>query len=392
MAKAKPNKRARASGAAVPRGKKAAGRPPREAAERERLRAYERDFRRAGLPMFIEDFSAAEDVWTRAAPLLGLVFFSEIFGAIDLDWPWWQNLLAVLGGLAVLLLAFGLLNKAKGRPFSAIPQRIGRAELAAFVLVPGILPELFNSQHTSAIATATTNLLLLALIYAFGALGLHHMIGWILGRFAGQLRSALGLVATATPLLAIFALLSFTTEELWEIFTSVDGDTYAVIIAMFVFLGVIFLVARIPRETRRLEAGAGQDSPPLSRRQLMNVGMVMLVSQSLQVLIVSVTIGIFFTVFGVLAIDASVRELWIDSPGETVFDFDFLGQNFQVTEELLRVSGALAAFSGFYFAIAILTDSTYREEFLSELTVEMGESFSERASYLKLRAKLDDAA
>lgn len=186
MAKAKPNKRARASGAAVPRGKKAAGRPPREAAERERLRAYERDFRRAGLPMFIEDFSAAEDVWTRAAPLLGLVFFSEIFGAIDLDWPWWQNLLAVLGGLAVLLLAFGLLNKAKGRPFSAIPQRIGRAELAAFVLVPGILPELFNSQHTSAIATATTNLLLLALIYAFGALGLHHMIGWILGRFAAS--------------------------------------------------------------------------------------------------------------------------------------------------------------------------------------------------------------
>lgn len=351
-----------------------------------RLRAYERDFRRAGLPMFIEDFSAAEDVWNRAAPLLGLVFFGEIFGAIDMDWPWWQNVLAVLGGLAVLLGAFGLINKAKGRDFSAIPERIGRAELAGFVLVPGIIPELFNAQHTSAIATVGVNLLLLVLIYAFGVIGLHHMVVWIFGRFAGQLRSAFGLISTAVPLLAIFALLSFTTEELWVIFSSVDFDTYAVIIGMFVGLGLLFLVARIPREARRLEADAGEGSPPLSRRQLMNVGLVMLVSQTLQVLIVSITVGAFFTAFGVLAIDADIRREWLGTAGDTVFSFHLLGEDFQVTEELLRVAGGLAAFSGFYFAISMMTDSTYRGEFLTELTDEMRESFSERAEYLKLRA------
>jgi hypothetical protein len=361
---------------------------PTKEGNQAKLREYERDFRRAGLPMFVEDFSAAEDVWNRAAPLLGLVFFGEIFGAIDSDWPWWQNVLAVLGALAFLLLAFGLVNKAKGRDFSAIPQRIGRLELAAFVFVPAILPELFNAQHTSALATAGTNLLLLILIYAFGVIGLHYMVAWILGRFAGQIRSAFGLIATAIPLLAIFALLSFTTQELWEIFSSVHGDTYAVIIGMFVGLGLLFRVARIPREARKLEADAGEGSPPLSRRQLMNVGLVMLVSQTLQVLIVSITIGVFFAAFGVLAIDASIREQWIGSGGNTIFEFHFLGQDFQVTEELLKVSGGLAAFSGFYFAISMLTDSTYREEFLSELTEEMKESFSERAEYLKLRSKL----
>ena len=35
-----------------------------------------------------------------------------------------------------------------------------------------------------------------------------------------------------------------------------------------------------------------------------------------------------------------------------------------MTNELLRVAGGLAAFSGFYFAIAVFTDSTYRGEFL----------------------------
>jgi hypothetical protein len=36
------------------------------------LNANERRFRRDGLPLFIEDRSAREDVWTRAAPLRAL--------------------------------------------------------------------------------------------------------------------------------------------------------------------------------------------------------------------------------------------------------------------------------------------------------------------------------
>ena len=54
-------------------------------------------------------------------------------------------------------------------------------------------------------------------------------------------------------------------------------------------------------------------------------------------------------------------------------------QDFELTAELLRVAGGLAAFSGFYFAVAMLTDSTYREEFLDELTAEMRTSFRDRA-------------
>ena len=52
---------------------------------------------------------------------------------------------------------------------------------------------------------------------------------------------------------------------------------------------------------------------------------------------------------------------------------------------LLRVAGGLAAFSGFYFAIAIFTDSTYRAEFLDEMTNEMRDTFRARAEYCHLR-------
>ena len=62
----------------------------------------------------------------------------------------------------------------------------------------------------------------------------------------------------------------------------------------------------------------------------------------------------------------------------------FLDERVQITEELLRVSSGIAAFSWLYYAIAVLTDSTYREEFLDEITGEMKETFRARADYLRL--------
>ncbi|MGZ5308841.1 MAG: hypothetical protein ACXWW8_02935 [Solirubrobacterales bacterium] len=353
----------------------------------DRLREYERGFRRAGLPLFSEEFTASRDVFNRAAPLLGLVFAGEMLGAGQLGWTWWENLLAIAGGLAVLLLAFGLINVAKGRPFRTVPETLGAAELTGFVVIPALLPLIFGGQAGSAAATAAANLALLGLIYAVGAYGLPSIIRWVFARIALQLRSALVLIARAVPLLAIFVLLSFPTQELWGIFAHPTRGVYLTIIGLFVVLGTAFLAVRLPREARRLEHEAGEDSPPLRRRQLMNVGLVMFVSQATQVLIVSAMIGAFLTVFGVLAVDDALRVDWLGHDGHEIFHFELFGERLELTTELLRVAAGLAAFSGFYFAIAMFTDSTYREEFLEELTSEMRQSFRDRAEYLKLREK-----
>jgi hypothetical protein len=46
------------------------------------------------------------------------------------------------------------------------------------------------------------------------------------------------------------------------------------------------------------------------------------------------------------------------------------------------VAAMIAALSGLYYAIAVLTDSTYREEFLEEITTELRQTFAARAEYL----------
>ena len=350
------------------------------------IRDYERRFRRAGLPLFIEDFRASTNVFNRAVPLLGLIFVLQMLNAHNLEWSAAANVAAVLGGLVILLLAVGLANIANGRPFRSVPRTVGKVELALFVLAPAILPLIFGGQWQSALVTVAGNLIFLALIYAVLGLGLAAILRWVLGRLLSQLRGSLELIARAVPLLAIFALLSFTTQEMWQIFSSLTPGIFWTIIGLFVLLGTAFLIVRLPREARALEREAKADDIPLRRRQRLNVGLVMFVSQAVQVLIVSLVIAAFFTLFGMLAIDETLRTDWIGSGGEVWLEFELFGEQIEITRELLRVAIGLGAFSGFYFAIAMLTDSTYREEFLQELTDEMRASFAARAEYLRLRA------
>src|SRR5690242_7860623 len=110
------------------------GTTPRE------LVRYEQRFRRAGLPLFIEDFSPTHDIFNRAAPLLTMVFLVEMLGATSLKWKWWENVLGAAAGLAILVGAFGLLNLWRKRPFWSLPTRFGLPELAVFVLLPALLP------------------------------------------------------------------------------------------------------------------------------------------------------------------------------------------------------------------------------------------------------------
>jgi hypothetical protein len=347
--------------------------------------AYERGFRRAGLPLLIEDYSAREDVFTRAVPLLTLVLLVEVLGAIDLNWSLAANLAATVGGLAFVLVALGLLNRARGRPFLSRPRDVGTAELVGFIAVPALLPLVFGGQWRSALATAVGNALLLALVYGVVGYGLLSIVRWAAARLVRQLAASLLLLARALPLLLIFAVVLMLTNEMWQTFSAESEGQLALVGGLFVLVGTVFLVARLPREVAQLERDAGA-GPPLDSRQRVNVGLVLFISQALQVLVVAVAMGVFFAAFGTLAISPDVQANWLEGAPNSLLDLHLVGGDQMVSEELLRVSAAIAAFSGLYYAIAVLTDSTYREEFLHEVTDEMRATFVARAEYLAARS------
>jgi hypothetical protein len=342
---------------------------------------YERQFRRAGLPAFIDDYSASRDVFTRAAPLLTLIFLGEMLGAIDLDWSWIANVGAAVGGLVILILAWAVANVARGRTPYALPQDVGRVELALFVLAPALLPLLFGGQWLSALVTALANLALLGVIYGVVGYGVLSIIRWVAVRLVGELGASAVRLARAVPLILGGAVILFLTTELWQVFADIPLAHLALLAGFFITIGTLFLAARLPGEVRRLEG----DGPQLTRRQRINVGLVLFVSQALQVLLVSAGVAAFFVVLGALAVSDEVRESWIGGNGNVLFTLPLLGNDVELTEELLRVAGGLAALSGLSYAVQMQTDDTYRRLFFDEVEHEMRASFKARADYVRAR-------
>jgi hypothetical protein len=347
------------------------------------LETYERRFRRAGLPMLIEDWRATEDVWTRAAPVLAIVLLVEVLLAGNLDWPLWTNVLVLAGAAAALAAAVAVVNRLRGRAALALPEDVGAVELAAFVGIGGAL-QLIGGQTTSAWVVCLGNLVLLLVLYVWFAYGLASILRFTGRRIGEQLAAALDLLARAIPLLLLFSVVLFINTEIWQVFAGMNEATVAATGVLLAAVGCIFLVVRLPREVDRIERDVAAE-PTLRRRQRINVGLVLFVSQALQIALVALAVGAFFIAFGALVISAEVIESWTGSDGRQILFINLGDIDVRVTVELLYVSAGIAALSGLYYSVAVLTDSTYREEFLEELTGDLREVFADRARYLELR-------
>jgi hypothetical protein len=348
------------------------------------LERYEQRFRRAGLPLFIEDLSPTHDIFTRATPLLVLVFLAEMLGATSLNWPTWKNILAALVALAVLVGGFGLLNGFRGRPFWSLPTRFGLPELAVFVLLPALLPVVTQTQFKQFFGVAAGNLLLVAVVYVVVGYGLIATTYWGLRRLAGELANSVASLVRALPLLLVFSLVLFVSADMWQVFAGMPVAFIAFSVIAFTVLSTLFLLIRLPKEVDAIEREAGS-GPPLRRIQRLNLSISLVIRQWMQVLVVSAGIGVFFVAFGMLAISAHIYDLWGISRGSWSHDIILLNHPLLISASLLKVAIGIANFTGLYYSIALLTDSTYRTEFLDNISTELRDLFTARAEYLELR-------
>jgi hypothetical protein len=378
--------------------------------DRRVLEATERWFMQRGIPLFIEDYRATEDVYTRMAPFLVLVGMLEVAGAGDLDWTWWQNLLAVAAGLALVLAIWAFVSRAGGRKILRLPAAVGTRELAVFVVVPAVLPLVFGQQVVSAIVTFFVNIGIVVVGSFVVGYGLVPMTRWALGQTFRQLGNVLDLFARALPLLLLFGVALFINAEVWQVGSSLNTLSFWVVVAFLVAIGLAFQLSRLPRELKRVRDQLGGDaaveacvdSPvrdaavelhdevhpqPMSRKQEWNVLLVLLFSQGVQIILISASVFVFFVIFGMMVVRPDVGQTWIGIEPDVLWEWTWFDQQVAITVELLRVSGFLATLSGFYFTVYVITDSTYREEFFDDIVRDVRESLAVRNVYLALRQR-----
>ena len=378
-----------------------------DAADDVTIAAVERWFVRRGTPHLIEQYSATEDVFTRALPVLSLVFLLEFGVALNSHWRWWENVLAAVGGFALLLGGFAAVNRLRGLPALHRPSRVGPPELATFVLLPALVTAAF-AQPRQALGIVATNLVLLGLAYVVLSYGLVPLTRWAAARVFQQLGEVGGLLSRALPLLLVFVVFLFLTPEVWEIAGSMQWPVLLANLALFVALGVGFLLARLPTETARLgefddvtavrrlcvgtpaeiwatKLEAVPEPVPLRMRQRGNLYLVVFVSQTVQIVLVTITIVAFFVAFGLLAVRPDIQARWVDDAdaSASLLEFDLWGSPAMLTPALLRVAVFLGVFSGFYVAVYAVTDATYREQFFDRVASELRQTFAVRAAYLR---------
>jgi hypothetical protein len=368
--------------------------------------ATERWFVKRGLPHFIAGYNASQDIWTRAVPALTVLFVLELLLASKAGWAWWLDLIAIASAFVLALTAWADANRVRGRRLFVRPDDLGPYEVAVFVVVPAIVPVIFGRQFRQGVAIAVANVLLVACIYAVTSYGIVPMTRWGIGQLLRQVESVFSLFFRALPLLIlVLALLLFTTE-VWQTAAELDTLKMTLAVGFFMLIGTAFAVVRIPRQIGELSEFESWErtkerarsspigpvvdgldeptgTPPLTRRQWNNVGLVVLVSEAVQVVLVTVFVFVFFVVFGMITLTQGVMYSWVGRRLEVIWKFKVSGDTFVLTEELVKVAIFLAAFSGLYFMVVLLTDATYRKEFLDEVVSDVRDAFAVRAAYLR---------
>jgi hypothetical protein len=241
--------------------------------------------------------------------------------------------------------------------------------------------------------------------YGVTALRARPILTYALRHSGASLRTFATLATRALPLLLVFMTFLFINAEVWHMSASLDGGALWVVVLLFVVLGVVFFLVRLPEEIERADddlddarvvqvvqgTPMGEEATRLTRHEgllssesrvvgyeRLNLTLVLLITQTVQAVLLSLTVFVFFMVFGVITMKQDMANVWIDEEGP-VRNLDALPN---LSVELLQVSTFLAAFSGLYFIVYALTDEIYRQQFFSKVQRDLERAIAVRATYV----------
>lgn len=372
----------------------------------------ERWFVRQGLPHLIDSYSVREDVLTRMFPFLSLVVFLELFLSFGDRWQGWAQAGAFLAGVALMLGAFALVNRLRGRPLWMLPDTAGAPEVLLYLALPAI-PTAIGAEDAVAENVAVllvANLIILVVGFVLTAWGIIPMMRWSVGQVWRQMNDIANLAMKSLPILLLFSAFIFLNAEMWQVAHDFTWPFFAVICALIFGIGSAFVMLSVKRITVDLarfnrwsdvrpfcdrspvaacvpaDDEPPPDAPTLGRRAEWNVTLLLFVAQAIQILLVALVITAFYLVFGLFTVRADTLLQWTTADPE-ILDGDTWwtpATDLVFTRQLVIVSAFIGLVSGLQFAVQVVTDESYREEFAAGMTAEIREALAVRAVYQRV--------
>ncbi|NNC79007.1 MAG: hypothetical protein HKN94_02540 [Acidimicrobiales bacterium] len=369
-----------------------------------------------GIPHFIDDYTASEDVWTRTVEFLTLVFLAELALTFGGSLAGWAQAAAFLLGLGVVLTAVALLNRFRGRSPFARPNDIEAGELGLFVFVPPVLALIGgHNDFWGFVGVIGLNVALLVGTYIVVAWGLLSMTRWGLILMWTYLSQIVQLLGRILPLMLLFSAFLFLNAEVWQVVNGFTTTLFLGVLFGLVLIGLSFLTGAMRGAIGELQWFDSweevnrelDDTPlegfdpcgfegrpqavPLSRKAKVNLTLRLVVGLAAQVLLVTLLIFGFYVLFGVITVRADTVLQWttLDSlDDEMLASFSFRGDEIVLTKLHLVAAGFVASFSGLQFAVSLVTDSAFKRDFVDGSNAEVREAIAVRAVYLRLTKSL----
>jgi hypothetical protein len=209
----------------------------------------------------------------------------------------------------------------------------------------------------------------------------------------------------------------FFNAEMWQVANDFTPLAYAAVTGAIVATAFGFVAARTPAELDALarfrsweEVGAlaaasgapalpSVDADPhgggaepcaeLDRRDRRNVSVLLFVSFAVQVVLIGVIVGVVLVALGVLSIREATVLQWTVQEADSVralWRGRVAGDTYVLTWSHLAVSGFVAVFAMLQFAVQLLRDEAYRQEFYTEVSSELREVLAVQALYQRVVA------
>jgi hypothetical protein len=277
-----------------------------------------------------------------------------------------------------------------------------------FALAAGVALAWASDEFTAAPATLLSLVALAVVAYALTALRAAPIIRWALDRTFGSLFQLLPMTTRALPMLLLAITFLFINTEVWQVASNLTVGALWLVVLLFLLLGIAFLLVRLPEEVDRaddavddallvrscvgtplegasVELVEDPEADPAAYAEVQgferwNLILALLVIQTVQVLLLTLSVFAFLLLFGSMIMSEPVMESWLAT------------KESGLTLDLVQVAAFLAAFSGLYLTVSTVTDETYRAQFFGDVQRELERAVGVRAIYLALRARREAQA
>jgi hypothetical protein len=422
----------------------AARRKERDALEeaRRHLGDVESWFIKRGLPHFIENYKASDNIFSRTLPLIVLLIIFQMgleLSSKNVTWP--DRLIGGAVGVACVLGLFLVANLIRQRRlWWRLPKRVGLVEMGLLIVLGPVVGLLADASLEAVGINLVANVGLFLVVYGLVAYAILPVVAWALTHAVKEVKNLLNLASKALPMLALFGTFLFLNVDMWHIAAYLDRADLWRIVGFFSVVTLLFLLARLPEEIRSLTAGFTRESvsaaalgTPLTRhleelddvlpqlrtnrRQRLNMLFVLGFTQIIQILLLSLVVFVYFVTLGKIAVKSAQIADWMRVPECEVTDYHQVaeitakckdpggwldvihpghvfglearipGTEVVFPDPLIQTALLLTTFSAFFFAVSAVTDEAYRKDFFESITGKLTRSLEVRCGYVHLYLK-----